>query len=135
MVIGSSAKWCFRIAAVLCLVAMLGHEFLGSKKVLDPLHQIDLPADVVWLHHFSWHVGSITLIAMAVMFALGGRKAEYLILAAIGTAISAAFAVLGVSLALFGDVALWRTPAPYPWTLIAALGGVGLYIARNGTRP
>lgn len=128
------AKWCFRIAAAVCIIAMLGHELLGGSKVLDPLHQVVLPADVVWLHHFSWHVGSVALVAMAAMFVLAARKPEHLILAGFGTAISVGFAVLGISLAIFGDAALWSTPAPYPWTLSAALGGAGIYLARRNAR-
>lgn len=134
MVASVPAKWCFGIAATVCLVSMLGHELLGGAKVLDPLHKVDLPADVVWLHHFSWHVGSVALIAMAAMFVLAARKAEHMILAGFGTAISLGFAVLGVSLAVFGDGALWGTPAPYPWVLSAALGAAGIYLARKGAR-
>lgn len=114
---------------------MLGHELLGSAKVLVPLHQVDLPADVIWLHHFSWHVGSVALIAMAAMFLLSSRKAEYLILARFATAISLGFAALGTGLAIFGNAALWSTPAPYPWLLVAALGGAGLYFARAEAPP
>lgn len=135
MAVSAPARWCFGIAATVCIAAMLGHELLGGSKVLVPLHRVDLPADVVWLHHFSWHVGSVALVAMAAMFVFAGRKAEHLILAGFGTAISIGFAVLGVSLAVFGDAALWRTPAPYPWTLSAAFGGAGIYFSRKGTRP
>lgn len=134
MLVSVPARWCFSIAAIVCLAGMFGHELLGGAKVLDPLHQVDLPADVVWLHHFSWHVGSVALVAMAAMFVLATRKVEHLILAGFGTAISLGFAVLGVSLAVFGDAALWGTPAPYPWALSAALGGAGLYLARRGAR-
>ena len=120
------------MAAIACIAVMLGHELLGSAKVLDPLHQVALPADVVWLHHFSWHVGSISLVATAAMFVLGGRNTEHLILATFGTAISTGFAILGIFLAVFGEAALWNTPAPYPGTPIAALGGTGLYFAHKG---
>ena len=131
--VSSSARLCFHMAAIACIAVMLGHELLGSAKVLDPLHQVALPADVVWLHHFSWHVGSISLVATAAMFVLGGRKTEHLILATFGTAISTGFAILGIFLAVFGEAALWNTPAPYPWAPIAALGGTGLYFAHKGT--
>jgi hypothetical protein len=134
MAVGVPAKWCFGIAAAMCILGMLGHELLGGAMVLDPLHQVDLPPDVVWLHHFSWHVGSVALVAMAAMFVLAARKGEHLILAGFGTAISVGFAVLGVSLAVFGDAALWGTPAPYPWTLTAAFGAAGIYLARKGAR-
>lgn len=134
MAVSAPAKWCFYIAAAVCIAAMLGHELLGGAKVLDPLHEVDLPADVVWLHHFSWHVGSVALVAMAAMFVLAARKAEHLILAGFATAISIGFAILGVSLAVFGDPALWTTPAPYPWTLSALLGGAGIYWVRKDAR-
>lgn len=134
MAVSAPAKWCFRIAATVCVVGMIGHEVLGGPKVLDPLHEVDLPADVIWLHHFSWHVGSVALVAMAAMFWLAARKTEHLILAGFGTAISVGFAILGVSLAVFGNAALWGTPAPYPWTISAVLGGVGIYLVRKGAR-
>lgn len=121
------------MAAIACIAVMLGHELLGSAKVLDLLHQVALSADVVWLHHFSWHVGSISLVATAAMFVLGGRKTEHLILATFGTAISTGFAILGICLTVFGDAALLNTPAPYPWAPIAVLGGPGLYFANKGT--
>lgn len=134
MAVAAPARWCFHIAAGICVVAMLGHELLGNSKVLDPLHTVDLPADVVWLHHFSWHVGSVALVAMAAMFVLAARRKENLILAGFGTVVSLAFAVLGVSLAVLGDPALWGTPAPYPWIPSAAFGGAGMYMARKGSQ-
>ena len=134
MVMNAPARWCFYLAAGVCVMAMLGHELLGNSKVLDPLHGVDLPADVVWLHHFSWHVGSVALVAMAAMFVLAARKADHLILAGFGTAISVGFAVLGVGLAVLGDPALWRTPAPYPWAISAAFGGAGIYLVRKSSQ-
>jgi hypothetical protein len=47
----------------------------------------------------------------------------------VATAMSAGFAMLGIGLAVFGNRALWRTPAPYPWALVAMVGGLGLYLA------
>lgn len=91
MVASAPARWCFGLAAAVCITAMLGHEALGGPRVLDPLHETSLPADVIWLHHFSWHLGSIALIAMAAMFVLAGRKVERLILAGFGTAIAVGF--------------------------------------------
>ncbi len=134
MAVSAPARWCFYLAAGVCIAAMLGHEVLGNSKVLDPLNEVDLPADVVWLHHFSWHVGSVALLAMAAMFVLAARKAEHLILAVFGTAISLGFAVLGVSLALLGDPVLWSTPAPYPWAISAAFGGAGICLVGKASQ-
>jgi hypothetical protein len=133
MAVATPARWCLHIAAGICVLAMLGHELLGNSKVLDPLHEVDLPADVIWLHHFSWHVGSVALVAMAAMFVLAARKPEHLILAKFGTAIGMGFAVLGIGLAVFGDAVLWSTPAPYPWAILAAFGGAGIHLAGKGS--
>ncbi len=118
----------FLVAAVLALIGVVAHELLGSPKVLAPLKQSGLPDDVVWLHHFSWHVGSVAVIAMAGLFLLAVWHPGGLAFAAVATAMSAGFAALGIGLAIFGNRALWRTPAPYPWTVIAILGALGIAV-------
>lgn len=124
-------KALFFIAAALCLVGLLAHEILGAPMVLEPLDSSDIPENIAWLHHFSWHVGSIAVIAMTIMFAMAARKREHLILAVFATAISASFAALAMGLALFGNSVVWTTPAPYPWTLVAIFGFAGLAAARK----
>lgn len=119
----------FFACAGLALLGVIAHEILGSPKVLGPLKDSGLPDDIVWLHHFSWHVGSVAVLAMVALFLLAVWRPDGLVFAAVATATSAGFAALGISLALFGNRALWRTPAPYPWTLIAGLGGLGLVLA------
>lgn len=116
----------FYIAAGLSLLGVLAHELVGAPKVLKPLKTSGLPDDVIWLHHFSWHVGSVAVLAMIGLFLLATWHASGFLFAAVATAMSAGFAALGIGLAVFGNKALWRTPAPYPWMLIAILGGLGL---------
>lgn len=123
----------FMVAAGLSTVGVVAHELLGSPKVLAPLKDSGLPLEVIWLHHFSWHVGSVAVVAMVALFLLGAWQPDGLIYAAVATAMSAGFAMLGTGLAVFGNRALWRTPAPYPWTLIALIGGLGLYLTRAQT--
>ena len=118
----------FLASAALALLGVVAHELLGSPKVLGPLKNSGLADDVIWLHHFSWHVGSVAVLAMVGLFLLAVWQPGGLIFAAVATAMSAGFAALGISLAVFGNRALWRTPAPYPWTLIALLGGIGLLL-------
>lgn len=115
-------------SAVLALFGVIAHELVGSAKVLNPLKHSGLPDGIVWLHHFSWHVGSVAVLAMIALFLLAVWQPGGLAFAAVATAMSAGFAMLGISLAIFGNRALWRTPAPYPWTLIAILGGIGLLL-------
>lgn len=118
----------FLIAAGLSLLGVLAHEIVGSPKVLNPLKTSGLPDNVIWLHHFSWHVGSVAVLAMIALFLLAARSNDGLAYAVVATAMSAGFAALGISLAVFGNRALWRTPAPYPWAVIAILGGAGLLL-------
>lgn len=117
----------FYVAAGLSLLGVVAHELLGGPKVLKPLKTSGLPDDVIWLHHFSWHVGSIAVLAMIGSFLLAAWQPSGFLFAAVATAMSAGFAALGIGLAVFGNTALWRTPAPYPWTIIAILGGLGLF--------
>ena len=69
---------------------------------------------------------------MAALFIAATRAASGRLLALFATAMSTGFAALGIGLAVFGDGVLWTTPAPYPWTVIAGLGGVGVALWREG---
>lgn len=122
----------FYLAALLGLIGAAAHELLGAPKVLRPLSETDLPMDVVWLHHFSWHVGTVAVLTMAGLFIAAARSRNGRTLALFATAMSAGFAALAIGLAVFGDPVVWTTPAPYPWTLIALLGGVGVVLLPKG---
>lgn len=122
-------RFLFMIAAGLAALGVIAHEIIGAPKVLGPLKDSGLPLEVIWLHHFSWRVGSVAVVVMIGLFLFAAWQPHGLILAAFATAMSAGFALMGIGLALFGNKALWRTPAPYPWTLIAIIGGLGLYLS------
>jgi hypothetical protein len=117
----------FYFAAGLSLLGVIAHELAGTPKVLGPLKTSGLPDSVIWLHHFSWHVGSVAVLAMISLFILAAWQPSGVLFAAVATAMSAGFAALGIGLATFGNPALWRTPAPYPWAVIAILGGLGMF--------
>ncbi len=118
----------FFLAAVLSVIGAVAHEVLGSPKVLAPLATSNLPSDVIWLHHFSWHVGTVAVLTMAGLFIAATRFEHGRLLAVFATFMSAGFAVLAIGLALFGDSVVWSTPAPYPWTIITILGVIGLIV-------
>ncbi len=117
----------YLIAAVLSVLGAVAHEVLGAPKALAPLANSNLPADIVWLHHFSWHVGTVSVLAMAVLFILAGRGKSGQTFAVIATSMSAGYAAIAISLALFSNPVLWTTPAPYPWALITVLGLIGIF--------
>jgi CHASE2 domain-containing sensor protein len=81
---------------------------------------------VIWLHNFSWHVGSIAVAAMIALFVQAARKPGSIFVACLAFAMSIGFATLGVGLAIFGSAVLWATPAPYVWSVIAVVGTTGL---------
>lgn len=126
----SRSALAYRLAAGLALLGALAHEVLGAPMVLPPLSAGDLPADVIWLHHFSWHVGTVAVLGMAVLFVLAARSPENRPMAVVATGMSAGFAMLGVGLALLGDPVMWTTPAPYVWSLIALIGVIGILPGR-----
>jgi hypothetical protein len=102
--------------------------------VLPSLSAADLPAEVIWLHHFSWRLGSVAIIAMIALFILVTKKRENLLMATVATTMSFGFALLGVSLAIVGDKALWSTPAPYAWCIVGILGSLGILRSRRMRR-
>lgn len=121
----------FLIAAGLSLLGLVAHELVGAPRVLRPLKDAGLPPQVVGLHHFSWHVGSVAVAGMIVLYLLAVWHPAGAIFAIIASAISAGIAAFGIGLALFVNPALWRTPAPYPWSLIAIIGGLGAVFAQT----
>ena len=118
----------FTIAAVLSLLTLFAHEFLGAPLVLPPLKTSGLPANVIWLHHFSWHVGSVAIAALVALFAYAAFVPGNAAMAVIATAMSLSFALLGVGLAIWGNAALWKSPPPYVWTIITIIGLTGLLV-------
>ncbi|MEM9573575.1 MAG: hypothetical protein AAF996_19090 [Pseudomonadota bacterium] len=123
----------YSIAAVLSVLGAAAHEIFGAPKVLAPLAQSNLPPDVIWLHHFSWHVGTVAVLIMAALFLTAIRNTSGRTLAIFATLMSTGFALLGLGLAVFGNSVLWTTPAPYPWTIIAVLGWTGVVLHPRNT--
>jgi hypothetical protein len=102
--------------------------------VLSPLVATELPENVIWLHHFSWHVGSIAVAAMIIMFAHAALKPGSIAMAVIATGMSSGFAALGIGLAVYASDVMWGTPAPYAWSVVAVVGGVGVWMEFNTDR-
>lgn len=123
------SNWLFKIAALICILAFLAHEILGSPMVLTPLLGSGIDEEVIWLHNFSWHVDSVTVVAMTGMFLYSSVRPGNLALAVVATLISIGQAVIGVGLAVFASSALWGTPAPYIWSIVSVLGIIGIWIS------
>lgn len=124
------AKYAFLGAAGIAVFAAVTHELIGGPMVLGPLENPEIPRDVAWLHRFSWHVGTVALATMASLFAFAALAPGKRHLAYFSTGMSLGFGLLGMGLAVFGDPVVWTTPAPYPWTIITALGAIGLFFSQ-----
>ena len=53
-----------------------------------------LPSEVIWLHHFAWHVGSIAVAGMIALFVYVALQPGYRVVAGIATGMSLGFALL-----------------------------------------
>lgn len=127
-------KMMYWFAALLSLAGLVAHEAIGAPMVLSPLVATELPENVIWLHHFSWHVGSIAVAAMIIMFAHAALKPGSIAMAVIATGMSSGFAALGIGLAVYASDVMWGTPAPYAWSVVAVVGGVGVWMEFNTDR-
>lgn len=114
---------------------MVAHELLGAPMVLPPLADAELDEEIVWLHHFSWHVGTVATAAIAFMFFYASIRPGNLALAIVATCISTGFCLLGVGLAVFASPSLWGTPAPYLWSLVAVIGLLGVWQSSRAISP
>ena len=128
------SKWLFRGAAGLSFVGLMAHELLGAPMVLPPLSSIDISPEVLWLHHFSWHVGSIAVAAMITMYLYAAARPGNSAMAVIATGMSFGFACLAIGLGIWGSEVMWATPAPYVWSVIAVIGGLGVWKAKHPHR-
>lgn len=117
-------------AAGLSLIGLLAHELAGGPMVLPPLAKSEMPATIISLHRFSWHVGSIAVTAMVAMFVSAALLPGQMPMAIIASAMGAGFTLLAVGLAAgmggSGNAGLWKTPAPYIWALVALTGSAGV---------
>ena len=121
----------FRIAALICALAFLAHEIVGSPMVLTPLLDSGINEEVIWLHNFSWHAASVTAIAMTGMFFYSSIRPGNLALAVVATLMSMGQTVVAVGLAIFANDVLWSTPAPYIWSIVSVLGVMGIWTSSD----
>ena len=63
--------------------------------VLTPLLGSGIDKDVIWLHNFSWNVGSVTAVAMTGMFLYSSVRPGNLALAVVATLMSIGQTVIG----------------------------------------
>lgn len=114
------------VALAFSVIGLAAHELAGAPLVIPPLAKTDMPDTVKSLHGFSWHVGSVAVLAMMAMFAGAATLDGQMLMAAIASAMGLGFTLIGLTMGLRGHKGLWRTPAPYLWAVVAVSGFAGV---------
>ncbi|MCJ7453545.1 MAG: hypothetical protein MUO39_13880 [Steroidobacteraceae bacterium] len=123
----------FLSACAVSGLGFLGHAFGSGKLFVRPL--LDAPTlspQVKWLAYCSWHAVSVLLLGFTIAFGYVATYRESLEIAVFATAMSAAFALVVVSVAIRHDSVMFRLPALYLFSVIALLGLAGVAASLDG---
>lgn len=120
-------KYLLWLASVLTVFITAAHVFLGGPLVVPELMASqDVSETVAWLLYFCWHDGTVTLLIVAVAFAFCAVRPGQKMLGVFATAIVLSIGLLGLGLTLFGNAALFSTPAPYAFNIIGLIAMFGV---------
>ncbi|WP_299348267.1 hypothetical protein [uncultured Shimia sp.] len=113
------------VAGGLSALAALAHIFMGGTEVAAPLLEAqDLEKQPKYIAYYCWHLVSICLCLMCLLFlwpALWGGAND---LAVMGSLMAAGFAIWGIGLWHFSRAGLTLSDLPQGWFFvpIASLG-------------
>lgn len=126
------AKLFYVLASIATVLITTAHVFGGGPIAIDPLlAQQDIPEVAKWLLYFCWHDGTVVLLVCAGAFAYAGIRAGQRAVGVMAALIVSVIGGLGLGVTLLGSASLWSTPAPYAFSVIAALGWIA--VARDKT--
>jgi hypothetical protein len=115
-------------ASIVALVTFATHFVVGGVFAAHPLlERRDLPRTSKWLNYYCWHMVSILLVAMIVVFALASFRADLDSLALGFTGLSAAFSILCIAVARTGGLSPFRVPATILFAVLCACGAWGYF--------
>ena len=118
--------WLLAAAASAAATALL-HVFAGGPSAARPLLEAkDIARTPQLTNYYCWHMVSIMLAAMSACFVLAAREPSAWELAALATALAAAFAVWSLLLAFWKRHSAWELPQWSLFLIIAAFGIAGL---------
>ena len=118
--------WLFA-ASVAAGATLLIHVFAGGPSVARPLLEASDIDEVAKLtNYYCWHIVSITLAAMTAAFCYASIAPGETAMAALWTAIAAAFALWSIVLFVWKRQKALDLPQWTLFAVIAGLGGMGL---------
>ncbi len=119
-------------AAVLSFIVCLIHVFLGGKEAARPLlDSSDLKPVPKYTNYYCWHMVTITIAALGVMFSIAAFIQSAVELAWAASMLAALFCLWNIALYLCKRQELHRWYQLPQWVLflpIAALGVLGFLI-------
>lgn len=119
----------FAAASALALVTFAVHTFVGGIYVVRPLLAVQgLSRASRWLNYYCWHMTTLTLVVMTVMFAYSAYEPTARGFGVLFTTMATAFSLLCIAVAIKGGVRPWRFPAT---SLFAAVASAGLWGLSN----
>jgi heme/copper-type cytochrome/quinol oxidase subunit 3 len=84
-------------AAILSVFVCLLHTFAGGRAIAVPLLKAtDLHPVPKYVAYYCWHIVTIVLAMISVMFAVAAMRAQSMDLAWVATALTASFCLLGL---------------------------------------
>jgi hypothetical protein len=113
-------------ASIVAFVTFIAHFLVGGVFAAHPLlERRDLSRDTKWLNYYAWHMVSILLVAMIVVFALASARSDLDSLALGFTGLSAAFSILCFAVARAGGVKPFRFPGTILFAVLFVCGILG----------
>lgn len=103
------------------------HIFLGGPEIAHPLLASDLKPMVKYVNYYCWHLVSISIAVMALLFLWPGVWGGPKELAVVGTVLATGFSIWGIVLAPRAGVSYKVVPQGWFFAPIAALGIIGLF--------
>lgn len=121
------ARVFYLLSAIATVLITVAHVFGGGPIAINPLlAQQDIPEVAKWLLYFCWHDGTVVLLICAGAFAYAGVRRGNRAVGVLAALIISAIGLLGLGVTVFGSNALWSTPAPYAFSVIALLAWVAV---------
>jgi hypothetical protein len=119
-------QWVYLGAGALAAIWLLLHVIAGGRDVVRPLRDsTSIPPVVRDTLYVCWHFTSVSLVVMAGLFGWAGLVGDDTA-AVVATAMAAAFALVGIGLALRQGSSHLQVPQGWLFVPVAALGGIGL---------
>lgn len=115
----------FLVAAALSVAVCLIHTFAGGRTIAVPLLKADLHPVPKYVTYYCWHIVTIVLAAIAVMYAFAGMRADSLDLGWVATVLVAAFCLLGLAVPPLKKQKYSQMPQGWLFLPIAILGITG----------